>query len=222
MLFAWPRRRGSILRYPFGALLLIAASCRSNASDRNAPIRPSPSAQTEKDERAWRPCRTHADCRPHERCIDVDKRPIQAVLLAGFLEPKACALLTAPNPTPLDQPDLERRFGHRLLLLSKIRLTLSLPLCTDMACSTANGSPAECCNTCTGEEIWLSGFNGISIVAPDGEHLRCEEHMDCRPPSCPRWLRLDRDLDVAGAFGVADGRLSFVLATDPERWTDEP
>jgi hypothetical protein len=30
---------------------------------------------------------------------------------------------------------------------------------------------------------------------------------------------LDRDLDVAGSFGVVEGRLSFVLATDPDAWT---
>ena len=222
------------MRLPLGkwvsCLSLLTASCHSaDVNDRDASLPPSSKQTAEKEKSVqsswirkgwWRACRSDADCEKDHACVAVDRRPEQATLLAAFLEPKACALVMPLNSALQDASDFERGYLERLLLFPKVRVTLSLLTCTAKACRYLNGAPVDCCNRCDGEHVWLSGFAGISLVHPDGTRLECMEHMDCEPPSCPAGVELDKDLEIAGAFHIVDGRLTFVLATVPERWSE--
>jgi hypothetical protein len=209
------------LRDLLSCLTLLTASCHSaDVSDRDASPPPTRTQTAEIRKGWWRACQSDADCQGDHVCIAVDTRPEQAMWLAPFLEPKACALVMPPNLALHDDRELELRYRERLVLFRKVRLTLTRSMCTAAACYFLNGAPVDCCNRCDGEHVWLSGFAGVSIIGPDGERLECKDHMDCEPQSCPPWVQLDKDFEIAGAFHTVEEHLAFVLATDPEHWSD--
>jgi hypothetical protein len=204
-------------------LALVISGCRSadvNDSDASRPRRHEQNANKQgPPQSSWRACRRDADCETDHVCVTVDPRLEPAISLAGPLAPKLCARVAPPN-LALKDMDLERGYLERLVVFPKVKLTLGPTSCTAKACFDLNGAPAACCNRCDGEEVSLPGFVGVPLIQPGGERLECEDRMDCEPPSCPIGIRLDKDWRIAGVFHLVDGRLTFLLATDPERWID--
>jgi hypothetical protein len=163
----------------------------------------------------WRGCKSAADCGEGEVCVAIDPRPEQAMLAASLLEPRACAVVVPADVALHDGPDFRKRFLERLLLLPKTRITLSASGCTLMWCGSPDGAPAQCCNGCDGEYVWLSAFEGVSLIAPDGKVVRCAGRMDCELPKCPSWAYPYGKLEFVGAFHTVHQNLVFQLAGVP-------
>jgi hypothetical protein len=227
------------LRLVQALLTMLAASCRSADVNEGDGL-PLPNAMQLADEQElthpawvhedwWWGCRTFADCPKDQVCIAVDRRPEQAMLMSVLPEPRACALVV-PLQALHEGSKLAAGYRDRLLLVRKARFTLSNSPCTLAACYDAKGTLDECCNTCRGEQVWLSGFEGVPLIAPNGLSVECEERGSCEPRSCPSWLKLNEGLEIAGAFHAVEKHeadmflrerdLTFVLAMDPQRWSD--
>lgn len=137
------------------------------------------------------------------------------MLAASLLEPRACAVVVPADAALHDGPDFRKRYLERLLLLPKTRITLSTTGCTLMWCGNPDGSRAQCCNSCGGERVWLSGFEGVSLIAPDGSVVQCASRMDCELPKCPSWVTIYEKFEMLGAFHLLDENLVFQLGGVP-------
>ena len=206
------------------ALAFGAAHCRSAEPRENEVAFSTPVRAAETRSEFWRPCAGPADCAPGEECLEISRQPQEALLVAQLLEPRACAAVV-PNTLTLDQVRAgPARYVGKLLLFRGARFELTLPVCTLRGCprpvNPRKGDPPEppdserCCDRCE-EGVVLNGYWGVPILAPHGQPLECEPRMDCEPPSCLSQLELDGAGPIAGAFREENGKLAFVLATDP-------
>jgi len=145
-------------------------------------------------------CESAADCGPGHACTVHERLDL------------VCAMIT-PNDFGIRDVQNDDRYLHRLLLLRRARFSASPATCTAKACVVAGGRPARCCNRCR-DTLAFSGFEGVTLTNASGEELRCDDRMDCEPPSCS--VPLDVPLEVTGTFRRRADQLIFELARPPK------